>query len=55
MRGMDWLLAYFALPLIAYLIGAIPVGYLLVRTVRGVDVRTVGELVDFIAGKTGQG
>jgi glycerol-3-phosphate acyltransferase PlsY len=36
-------LAYVVMPLVAYLVGSIPVGYLLVRAVRGIDVRTVGS------------
>jgi glycerol-3-phosphate acyltransferase PlsY len=36
-------LAYFALPFVAYLLGSIPFGYLLVRRVRGIDIRTFGS------------
>jgi glycerol-3-phosphate acyltransferase PlsY len=35
--------AYFLLPLASYLLGSVPFGYLLVRAVRGIDVRTVGS------------
>ncbi len=40
---MDKALAYFTLPLISYLLGSVPVGYLIVRAVRGIDVRTIGS------------
>ena len=39
---MDWL--YVALGCVAsYLLGAIPVGFILVRALRGQDLRTVGS------------
>jgi len=34
---------YFLIPLIAYLLGSIPFGYILVRVFRGEDVRRVGS------------
>ena len=40
---MNTALAYFVLPLAAYLVGSVPVGYIIVRAVRGIDVRTVGS------------
>jgi len=40
---VDKALAYFTLPLISYLLGSVPVGYLIVRAVRGIDVRTIGS------------
>ena len=38
------MLPYAIFPLAAYLVGAIPVGYLLVRVLAGYDVRTVGSM-----------
>ncbi len=37
------MLIYFLIPLIAYLLGSIPFGYILVRLFRGEDVRQVGS------------
>jgi acyl phosphate:glycerol-3-phosphate acyltransferase len=37
------MLIYFLIPLIAYLLGSIPFGYILVRVFRGEDVRAIGS------------
>ncbi|MHC4473538.1 MAG: glycerol-3-phosphate 1-O-acyltransferase PlsY [Planctomycetota bacterium] len=37
------MIPYVLLPVGAYLLGAVPVGYLLVRILRGIDIRTVGS------------
>ena len=39
---MDWLIILLTL-LIAYLIGSIPTGYILVKEIKGIDIRTVGS------------
>ncbi len=36
-------LVYGLLPLVSYLLGAVPTGFLIVRALRGVDLRTVGS------------
>jgi glycerol-3-phosphate acyltransferase PlsY len=40
---MTTFVAYLVLPVVAYLVGSVPFGYLLVRAVRDLDVRTVGS------------
>lgn len=39
---MDWLILLLTL-FIAYLIGSIPTGYILVKKIKGIDIRTVGS------------
>ena len=37
------MIPYAILPVVSYLLGAVPFGYLLVRIMRGIDIRTVGS------------
>lgn len=39
---MDWLILLLTL-FVAYLIGSIPTGYILVKKIKGIDIRTVGS------------